>query len=953
VGEQTASDGSRLAARIGIATGQVVVGDLIGEGSAQERAVVGETPNLAAGIQALAQPGSVVIAEATQRLVGGLFELADLGRHEVRGFRETVRAWRVQGDSRAESRFAARSATGLTPLVGRQHELGMLLDRFEQAKEGEGQVVLLYGEPGIGKSRLAHGLVERLADEPHTCLRLYCSPYHVNSALHPVIELIERAAGFVADDLPAQKLDKLEKLLSQSIGEPRAVAPLFGALLSIPPGVRYPPVNLPAHRQRELTIAAIVEQISGLAARSTVLMVLEDAQWIDPTTTALFEHLIERSQTLPILLLITFRPEFAPPWTSYPHMTSLSLNRLGRRQSTEMIAAVAGGKALPEEVLAQIWAKTEGVPLFVEELTKTVLESGLLQDRGDGYVLTGRLPPLAIPATLQDSLMARLDRLAPVKEVAQTGAVIGREFSYQLLAAVSPLSETALQDALSHLIGSELVFRRGTIPDATYSFKHAFVQDAAYASLLKSRRQQLHAKVAGVLRERFPELSDSQPEILARHLTEASLTDEALDYWQRAGQLAAKRSASAEATAHFGRGLELLRTHPECNERHERELQLLTALGPTIMNTKGHARDEVVAVYTRARDLCRLLGDTPHLAPVLQGLRMLYMLRAELQPAWEAARELFRLGEGSQDTGHRLEGYRAVGVMRFYAGEFSAACEDLDKGIDLYDAEEHASHAFRYEQDPGQTCLSYAARALWILGYPDQAMERVERAVLVAEATSHGASMVEAMTWRTEAALFRRELQLAWDRAAATLELAVEHGLSFWTATVTILQGAASAGLGRQAEGISQIQDGIAQLKETGDKLFRPYHLELLAQAFGQAGQIDRGLAALDEAMKRSRGAGLPYWDAAFLRRKGELLLALNGSDTAAEACFREAIEIAQGQQARSLELRAATSLARLWADQGKRAQARDLLAPVYGWFTEGFDTADLMDAEALLEELA
>ena len=401
IGELTAGDGTPLAARVGIATGQVVVGDLIGGGAAQEE-VVGETPNVAARLQGLAAPGSVVIAAATQHLIGGLFELVDLGWLELRGFGGEVRAWRVVGYSRAESRFAARSASGFTPFVGRQHELGMLLDRFEQAKEGEGQVVLLFGEPGIGKSRLAHSLIERLAAAPHTRVRYYCSPYHVNSALHPVIEQLERAAAFEPDDSPERKLDKLEALLSQGTIDPAAVVPLFAALLSIPHGTRYAPLNLPAQRQRELTIAALLDQLCGLAARQPVIIVVEDGHWLDPTTTELFELMIERVQTLPVLLLITFRPEFAPPWTRYPHMTSLTLNRLARRHSVEMIAAVAGGKPLPEAVLGEIWAKTEGVPLFVEELTKTVLESGLLEDRGNRYELTGPLPPLAIPATLQE-----------------------------------------------------------------------------------------------------------------------------------------------------------------------------------------------------------------------------------------------------------------------------------------------------------------------------------------------------------------------------------------------------------------------------------------------------------------------------------------------------------------------------------------------------------------------
>ena len=942
-----------LAARVGIATGPVVVGELIGEGMAQEQTVVGETPNLAARLQSLAGPGGVVVGPGTRRLLGGLFALKDLGPQRLQGFAEPLTAWRVEGESRAASRFEARAARGLTPLIGRDHELGMLLDRFEQAKENEGQAVLLAGEPGIGKSRLAHTLIEQLAAEPHTRLRYYCSPYHTNSALHPVIEQLERAAAFEADDPPERKLDKLETLLSQGTNDLAEVAPLIAALLSIPTGTRYPRPDLPAQRQRDLTIATLVEQLGGLAARQPVLLVLEDAHWLDPTSSELFERVIERLQTLPALLLITFRPEFAPPWTSYPHMTSLTLNRLGRRQSTEMIAAVAGGKPLPEEVLAQIWAKTEGVPLFVEELTKTVLESGLLTDAGDRFELSGPLPPLAIPATLQDSLMARLDRLAPVKEVAQIGAVIGREFSYRLLAALSPLEEPALQEALSHLVSSELVFRRGTIPDASYSFKHAFVQDAAYASLLKSRRQQLHGAVATALRERFPELAQLQPEILAHHLTEAGLIAEAIDYWQRAGQLAAERSANAEAAAHFRRSLELLRTVPETVERHEQELDLLTMLGSMVITTKGHGDPEVKSVYTRARELCQRSGDTPHLAAVLQGLRLYHMLRAELAAARAAAQDLLALGESTQVSGYLLEGYRATGVVQFYAGEFAAARKHVELGIALYDAQTHGAHALRYEDDPGMTCLDYAARTLWTLGYADQAVQLGDRAIEVARATAHAPSIAEALTWRAEIALVRREAREVGERAVTALEPAIESGLPLWIGIATTLHGWALGAQGQHAEGLARMHEGLAVMARTGDRLLRFYFLASLAEALGQAGQPEAALSALEQAIQGYRGSGATHWNAELLRLKGELLLARDRADAAAtEACFREAIAIARRQDARSLELRAATSLARLWAEQGRRAEARDLLAPVYDWFTEGFDTADLKDAKALLDEL-
>jgi predicted ATPase len=915
--------------------------------------VVGETPNLAARLQGLADPGGVVIGPGTERLVAGLFDLADFGRHRLRGFGQEIRTWRVVRDSRAESRFAARSATGLTPFVGRQHELGLLLDRFEQAKESEGQVVLLSGEPGIGKSRLAHALIERLADTPHTPIRYYCSPYHVNSALHPIIEQLERAAGFEPDDLPERRLDKLEALLGQGTNDPAAVAPLIAALLSMPLQTRYPPLGLPAPRQRELTIAALLDQLSGLAARRPVVIVLEDGHWLDPTTTELFERVIERVQTLPVLLLVTFRPEFQPPWTSYPHMTSLTLNRLGRRHSTEMIAAVAGGKPLPEEVLAQIWAKTEGVPLFVEELTKTVLESGLVEDKGDRFALTGPLPPLAIPATLRDSLMARLDRLAPVKEVAQIGAVIGREFPYRLLAALSPLDEITLQDALSHLIGAELVFRRGTIPDAAYSFKHAFVQDAAYGSLLKSKRQQLHAGAAAALREHFPEVADSQPEILAHHCTEAGLTEEAIGYWKRAGQRAAERSAHAESAAHLSKGLDLLRTLPESAERSEHELDLLTSLGSILISTKGHGSPEVAAIYNWARDLCRSLGDTPHLAPVLQGQRMHHMLRAELQPARAAAEELLALGKQAQDAGCLLEGHRAVGVMHFYAAEFAAARKHLEAGIDLYDSEAHRAHVFRYEGDPGQTCLAYTARTLWVLGYPDQAVARSDQAITVAQATSHAATVAEALTWRAEIAMFRGEVQEVGERASVALTIATEHALPLWTSMTMIMQGWALSEQGQAAAGVGRIREGLATLTATGDQLFRPYYLAMMAEALHRAGKRDEGLLALEEAIGSYRKSGVRYWDAELQRLAGELHLAGAGSDAvAAESCFLRAIETAQARSAKSLELRAAISLARLWRDQGRRARARDLLAPVYGWFTEGFDTSDLKQAKALLDEL-
>jgi predicted ATPase len=570
VGNVVAPAGKPLAARVGIATGLVMVGELIGEGAASEQTVVGETPNLAARLQALAAPGSVVISRATRRLVGGLFELADLGPRRIKGFAEPLAVWRVEGEGRAEGRFEALHGEHLTPLVGREHELGILLERWAWAKDGDGQVVLLSGEPGIGKSRLIRALRERLGDEPYTTLSHYCSAYHTNSALHPVIELLERAARLDRDEPAEAQLARLEAMLARSGDRLDERVPLLAALLGVPTSDRYPALTMTPEAQKRRTMEALVDHLAARAAEKRVLALYEDVH--DPSTIELLGLVIERVRQLPVLVLITFRPEFQPPWTGQAHVTAVTMSRLGRRQGADLVTLVTGDKPLPPELVEQIVGRTDGVPLFVEELTKTVLESGLLTDAGDHYELSGPLPPLAIPTTLHDSLMARLDRLATVKEVAQIGAVIGREFSHELLAAVSPLLEDRLGEAFDQLVHAELVFRRGAAPEATYSFKHALVQDAAYQSLLKSKRQQLHARIAEALEQRVPEIGRTQPEVLAQHLTEAGLGERAIPYWRRAGELAAGRSANLEAIAHLRRGLELIGTLPDAPERLNEEL---------------------------------------------------------------------------------------------------------------------------------------------------------------------------------------------------------------------------------------------------------------------------------------------------------------------------------------------------------------------------------------------
>jgi class 3 adenylate cyclase/tetratricopeptide (TPR) repeat protein len=791
--------GVPLATRIGVATGLVMVGELIGEGAAKEQTVVGETPNLAARLQTLAAPGCVVISQATRRLVGRLFELADLGPQRLKGFAASIRAFVVEGEGRAEGRFEALHGEHLTPLVGREHELGILLERWGWAKDGDGQVVLLSGEPGIGKSRVIRALREHLEDEPHTPLTHYCSPYHTNSALHPVIALLEREARLDRGDPPEEQLAKLEAVLARAGGRPDDVVPLMAALLGVPTGARYPALTLIPEVQKQRTWQALVDQIAGLATQRPVLLLYEDAHWIDPSTLELLGLVIERIRRLPVLVLITFRPEFQPLWTAQTHVTTLAMSRLGRRQGADLVARVTPGKPLPAEVVEQIVARTDGVPLFVEELTKTILESGLLADAGDRYVLSGPLPPLAIPATLHDSLMARLDRLAPVKEVAQISAVIGREFTYELLAAVAPMSGKQLDDALNQLVSSELVYRRGVAPDATYSFKHALVQDAAYQSLLKSKRQQLHARIAQAL-EQSPDAGEAAPEVLARHLTDAGLAARAVPYWRRAGELAAGRSANQEAIAHLSEGLELIATLPDAPEHLNEELALLLAIGGPLMANKGFAAPEVERTYSRASALCDQIGRSAELFPALRGLWGCYFVRGEYQRAYDLAVQLVMLADEQEETCRALA-RRALGATLFFLGRFADAAKAVNEGIVIDDAVaswENPAHLVLYTERAGVACRLYSAWTLWYLGFPDAALQKVETGLALAQQVAQASGLAFALIWAAALHILRREFDAADSRAEAAVEIASKHRMSAWFGHATVCRGFALVGLGHQ-----------------------------------------------------------------------------------------------------------------------------------------------------------
>ena len=945
----------KLGVRVGIATGPVVVGDIIGEGASQESAVVGETPNLAARLQALATPNTVVVGSGTRQLAKGRFEYDDLGTQELKGIAEPVRAWRVIAPATAESRFEAAHRTGLTPLVGREHEIGLLLERWEQAKEGDGQVILLSGEAGIGKSRITETLRERTAGDDPVRLRYQCSPYHTNSALHPVIEQLERAAQFDAEDTSEAKFDKLESLLAQGASDVEAVAPLFAPLMSIPSKGRYAPLEMTAERQKEQTLEALVSQMEGLSQIRLVLLIFEDVHWADPTSLELLELIIERAQSLPALVVITFRPEFPPPWAGYTHVTTLTLNRFTRSLAAALVEKVTAGRPLPDEVLEQIIEKTDGVPLFVEELTKTILESGLLTEEPDKYVLSGPLSEVAIPATLHDSLMARLDRLGAVKEVAQTAAAIGRAFDYDLLAAVSPLSFAELHDALDQLIDAELVFRRGRPQEGGYIFKHALVQDAAYGSLLKSKRQELHGRVAGVLEKRFPERAETEPELLAHHLTEAGHPERAIVYWNQAGKRASEGSANHEAIAHLETALRLADELPRTEARDQQQLAALMTLGPALLATRGMATEQAVRVYQRARELSEEVGEPAQQFAVTWGQWILYLNRGQLEKARELTEQLLIIAGTQPNSESRLQAHHATSVTLVALDELLSARSHAEQALDVYDINEHRSQAFHFGgHDPGVCCACHLASVLWCLGFVDQALGRVYEAVKLAEELSHTFSLAHAQMFAARIHQFRREARLTKAHAEALITLCVKEGFAEVLAAGQILRGWAMASDGEPDTGIEAIRCALNEWHATGARVRHVYHLGLLADAYGQTTTPTQGMRTVEEAIAVVRETGERHWEAELYRLKGELLLLpTTRAMSEAQGCFHHAIELARERGAKSLELRAATSLARLWQHQGKRDDARDLLAPVHDWFTEGFDTADLKDAKTLLKQLS
>jgi class 3 adenylate cyclase/predicted ATPase len=940
----------KLQTRVGIATGLVVVDDPIGEGLAREQSVVGEAPHLAAGLQALAEPDTVVIAAGTSRLVGALFEYRDLGAVEVKGVIEPVRAWQVLRPSTVASRFEALHGSSLTRLVGRDEEIDLLLRRWARSKTGDGQVVLISGEPGIGKSRIAADLERRLGAEPCLRLRYFCSPYHQDSALYPFVDQLGRAAGFARDDIAAARKEKLEAMLARAAAPGEDVA-LLVDLMSLPASERHPLPNLSPQRKKERTLEALIRQLEGFAGRQPVTMVCEDVHWIDPTSRELLDLFVERVRSLPVLLIVTFRPEFQPPWTGQPQVSVVSLNRLDWRDRTTLMTQIAGGKALPADVIEKIADRTDGVPLFVEELTRSVLESGLLREERDRYVIDGALPPFAIPTTLYASLMARLDRLMAVRLVAQIGAAIGRAFSYALLCAVSRLAEDELKGALARLVASELVFQRGTPPDAVYVFKHALVQDAAHDSLLRSSRQRLHAEIAEALEAHWPELMDSQPEVFAQHYAEAGLVEKSVACWAKAGRRSAARSAMAEAAAQLQKGLDQLALLPDDPKRQRQELEFRTALSAVLLSAKGIGAPETGHAHARAHELWEQLGSPSEFIVVPFAQAGYHTFRGEFGLGQRLTEDLLRLSRQRNDSAGLVLGHCYSGVNLLCAGRFASSRAYLEAAVALYDWIAHGSlvhQAGIHPQVMSQACL---AVALFCLGFPDQAMAQGNAAIAEARKLTHPPSLAGSL------AVGAKLLSLLGDDAAVAewadelVAVATDQGFPYWRAQGMIYRGWVEVKNGDVTEGMSVLRGATTAYHATGVKWCVPHYIFLQAEACEIAEQIKEALALLDSALEIVERTGERWFVAELNRRKGQLLLR-RGHPEAAEELYRKALSIAREQEAKLWELRAAASLARLRRDQGRNAEARDLLASVYGWFTEGFETCDLKGAKALLAEL-
>ena len=936
-----------LSVRVGIATGLVVAGDIIGEGASEERSVLGETPNLAARLQGIAPPGGVIISGSTQRLIEGRVEVEALQPVSLKGFKDSIQAFRASR-IHATSRFDAATSRSLTPFGGRNSELSLLTDRWQQACSGDGQVVLLSGEAGIGKSRILHELRDRLSTTSHVSIRYHCSPFNTNTPFFPFIEQLRSSAGFAETDTEDDKLDKLEQLIAKTSANVDTEFPILAALMSLPMD-RYRQLELSPPQQKMQTITVLVEQLLRFSHDSSVIVLVEDIHWVDPSTLEVLDALVDSLQQYPVLLVMTHRPGLEKRWEEFGQVTQISLNRLGHPEMCALVDRITDGKGLPDNVLKQVLARTDGVPLFVEELIKTLLESNLLREVDGQLVSDSELSSMAIPATLRDSLMARLDRLALVKEVAQAAACIGREFTYELLAAIVDTEELGAK--LDQLVDAGLVFRRGSRDLGRFVFKHALVQDAAYESLLKARRRDLHTRIANILEDSFLHKKEIELELLAHHYSEAGLVDSALRYWLKAGQQSVKQCAHVEAIAHLQRGLSLVDALPEGEEKNRFEIDFRMVLGVPLVNKEGASSQMVVENYQRAQMLCEQFDENEHLYPILWGLWFHHYIKSDLGKACELANQLLEIGQNRNDTELMLEAHHCQWAIRYIGGDLRTALEHCDQGIQLYLPDAHHALTFTYGgHDPGVCARHVSGFVFWLMGYPEQSQQRFDSAFSLARELDHPTTSATVLRIFLLLCSVRRDEDLLDQTAKKLLKLSEMEKMHDDLTLARGLIGWVEFQRGDRGEGLLMMRESVEQWIETGNS-WTAVPISLVAEALAQTGEVQEGLELLENSISLGQRNDVHLCEAELYRVKGKMLHGIS-KQTEAEGAFQRALEIAGAQNARSLELRAAVSLAEIWQAAGKTDQARDLLGPVYSWFTEGLETTDLRQARALLEAL-
>jgi class 3 adenylate cyclase/tetratricopeptide (TPR) repeat protein len=946
-----------LDARIGIDTGLVVVGDhpsgAVDEymAAAEYMAAVGDAPNVAARVQSYAEPGAVLATGNTMRLAEGLFITDDVGRQMLRGVSEPVSLFRVRQVSERLTRFEA--ATELTDFVNREPELALILDRWAWVGRGHGQVVLVSGEPGIGKSRLIQVVQEKIADQPHDWIHCQCSPYFGQSALYPPIVGLQRLVGILQEDTSEEKLSKLEAFLTACGCTIDNMMPLLASLLNIPIGDRYQPLTLTPERQKELTLLAVMQLIEIMASRRPLVLSIEDVHWIDPTSSELLERLIARVPGASILLLVTFRHEYTRPTPESRSLVHLALGRLEQSNTAALIERVVRGKPLPGDLQAQLVARSEGIPLFAEELTKAVLESGFVQEQDNRFLLSRPFPPSNIPATLQDSLLARLDRLAPVKEVAQFAAVIGRDFAFDLLAEITPLTREQLYAALERFTAAGLITKLLGLSRETYSFKHALVRDVAYDSMLRSRRRQLHGRVAEALRTHFAPAVGQNPELLALHLTKAGLYHQAIEGWLSAGLLAIERSATLEAESHLRTGLSLVAKLPATQKPTKQEIRLQTALGAALRATQGFAAPAVVEAFDRAKSLCTDLEDEQLLLDVLPGLQSYYHVHGNLRTARELGEQLVALTRARPEEPYRLlDARRRLGWSLFWLGELAEAGQNLEGALELYDPNDHQLHIRLYGDHPGVFSHCNLAWVRWAEGRIGEADLHSRVALKLAEEEDHLLSLTYSTCVLGALYAARWDPIAAQKLAARAIPFAKDKGYPYWTAWAHIVHGWALTRLGVPDQGISELSRGIDAYAATGGELVRPYALALLAEARSSVGQNEQAIMILDEALQRARNKEIHFYEPELLRLKGCALLAAGAGLPESETCLRQAAENAAGQGAYIFELRSVISVAHTYVAAGRRSEALALLADVRARCPDQQITPELRAADQLLAQL-